>query len=81
MSKKNQNTSLEVSNKKKSLSELLHAEEGSGFIEKLIIIGLFVFVVAAGIGYVGGKANETLESQGNAVGGVNTTVGGGGAAP
>ncbi len=80
MSNKNQNTALEVSNKKKSLSELIHAEEGSGFIEKLIIIGLFVFVVAAGIGYIGGKANETLEKQGDAVGTVNATVGGGGAA-
>jgi hypothetical protein len=74
---KNQNTALEVSNKKRSLSELIHAEEGSGFIEKLIIIGLFVFVVAAGITHIGSKANDTLMKQGDAVDQVNATVGGG----
>ena len=75
MSNKNPNTALEVSNKKKSLSELVHAEEGSGFIEKLIILGLFVFVVSAGINYVGGKATTTLEGQGDAIGEVETSVG------
>lgn len=66
-------------NEKKSLSLLIHSEEGSGFIEKLIIIGLFIFVVAAGISAIAGKANDKLTEQGESVGGVNAAVGGGGA--
>ncbi len=64
-------------NEKKSLSLLIHSEEGSGFIEKLIIIGLFVFIVAAGISVIAGKANDKLEAQGTAVEGVNDSIGGG----
>ena len=76
MSNKNQNTAIEVANKKKTFLDLFRAEEeGNGFIEKLIIIGLFVFVVSAGVGYVGGKATDKLNAQGDQIDTANTTMG------
>ena len=36
----------------RSLNHLLHSERGSGFVEKLLLIALFAFVVAVGIDYV-----------------------------
>ena len=57
---------------------IISDERGASFIEKLIIIGLFALVVAAGINFVGGKANEKLNAQGESVGKVNNDLGGSG---
>jgi hypothetical protein len=40
---------------------------GTEFIEKLILIGLFAFVVFLGIRYIAGSVNNKLTDQGDTV--------------
>lgn len=40
---------------------------GTEFIEKLILIGLFAFVVFLGIRYIAGSVNTKLTDQGDTV--------------
>ena len=68
-------TKLDTKSKKKSFNELVRAEEGNGFVEKIIIIALFAFVVAAGINIIASGANKKLTDQGSAIEGVNSTIG------
>lgn len=45
------------------LRDLIRREEGAGFIEKLIVIGLFIFLAAAGVNAMSGTAHDKLASQ------------------
>ena len=60
--------------KKKSFNQFIRSEEGNGFVEKIIIIALFAFVVAAGIKIVAGGANTKLKEQGASIKGVNGAI-------
>jgi hypothetical protein len=42
---------------------LFRNEDGNGFVEKIIIIGLFVFIVAAGVKAIGGTAAKKIGEQ------------------
>ena len=46
---------------------LFSSQQGGGFVEKLIILGLFAFAVAAGLKAFAGGANATLQEQGAAI--------------
>ena len=67
-------TKLETKSKKKSFNQLIHSEEGNGFVEKIIIIALFAFVVAAGIKLVASGASKKLKEQGASIEAVNGAI-------
>jgi hypothetical protein len=61
-----------------SLLSFFRNEEGNGFVEKIIIIGLFVFIVAAGVKAIGGTAAKKIGEQNSTLGTeVGTKFGGG----
>ena len=62
------------SNHKKQSLSLIREEEGNGFVEKIIIVALFAFVVAAGIKLIAKGANDKLKEQGESVGAVNGAI-------
>ena len=53
---------------------LLTSEAGNGFVEKLIIVALFAFVVSAGIRLLANKANDKLGVQGDEISGLRGTI-------
>ena len=67
-------TKLDKDSKKKTFSEFVHSEKGNGFVEKIIIIALFAFVVAAGIKIIAGGANKKLKAQSKSIEAVNDTI-------
>ena len=68
-------TKLEKTTKKKSFNQFIRSEEGNGFVEKIIIIALFAFVVAAGIKVIAGGANKKLDAQSKEIEKVNDKIG------
>ncbi|MCP4446734.1 MAG: hypothetical protein GY811_15510 [Myxococcales bacterium] len=52
----------------------IRAEEGNGFVEKIIIIALFAFVVSAGIKLVAKGSNDKLQEQSESISGIRGTV-------
>lgn len=46
---------------------LLRDVRGSEFIEKLVVISLFVFVGVIGLAYLGGAVKTKFESQGRSI--------------
>ena len=74
-----ENNTETVATESNSLS-LIRNEEGSGFVEKILIVALFAFVVAAGIRLIASGANSKLEEQGQSIGAVNGQIGGAGGA-
>ena len=62
-------------------SELFGAQEGAGYVEKLLLVALFAMVVAGGIRLIAGGASSKLVEQGESLGAVNATIGGSPSAP
>jgi pilus assembly protein Flp/PilA len=60
------------------LRQLIRDNRGATAIEYAILIGMIALVVYAGITKFGGALNSAINGQAGAVGGVNTTLGGGG---
>ena len=63
----------QVPSSKKSTS-LVSDQAGNGFVEKIIIIALFAFVVATGITLVAGGANDALTDQATTIQDINTQI-------
>ena len=53
-------------------TSLVQDERGASFIEKLVIIGLFMLVVAAGISTVATSADDKLDEQSESIEGMDT---------
>lgn len=72
----NENNKIEKheDKKKKNILAFLRNEEGNGFIEKILIIGLFAFVVSAAVTYMADASSEKLETQADNLGNINDTV-------
>lgn len=68
------NKKTEVVSAKKRAGCFIRAEEGNGFVEKIIIIALFAFVVAAGIKLVAKGSNDKLQEQSESISGIRGTV-------
>ena len=68
-----QEIAAEESTQENKLS-LIRKEEGNGFVEKIIIVALFAFVVAAGIKLIAKGANDKLKEQGESIGAVNGSI-------
>jgi len=45
-------------------TSLIKNERGASFIEKLVIIGLFVIAAAAGVSSLASSVSDTLDTQG-----------------
>jgi len=67
-------TEIEQSTEKKSILQFFRSEDGNGFIEKIIIIGLFAFIVAAGVKLLGEGAKARVDEQTATVNDVNTAI-------
>ena len=65
---------MENTTEKKQPLSLIRDEEGNGFVEKIIIVALFAFVVAAGIKLIAKGANDKLKEQGESIGAVNGAI-------
>ena len=52
----------------------LRDERGSGFVEKILIIALFAFVVTAGLRAVSNGSNDKLQEHGAELSGVRGTI-------
>ena len=55
------------------LQKFRNDQDGSGFVEKIIIIALFCFVVMAGMKLLGTSVSEKLENQGNGINKIKAT--------
>lgn len=77
--------------KQPTVRKILRDEDGAGFIEMLIVIGLFVFIGSAGVNMVAGSAEDKLSEQAESLATLRSgpsgtpqgtgTVGGGGDTP
>ncbi len=53
-------------------TSLIKNERGASFIEKLVIIGLFVIAAAAGVTALAGSVTTTLTTQGTTLQGMGS---------
>jgi hypothetical protein len=62
----------------KSRSLVKNVRGGTDFIEKVVLIALFVFAAAAGVTLIGESVLQKFTQQGTSIGGLEGTIAGGG---